>query len=75
MFRRIFFSSRKYESAAPRMLDLMPTILSTLGVAVPPGSDAFRTTTPSIEGVQQYMRAEREKWGALVQSLGLTGSQ
>ena len=31
--------------------------------------------TPSIEGVQQYMRAEREKWGALVKSLGLTGSQ
>jgi len=31
--------------------------------------------TPSIEGVQQYMRAEREKWGSLVRSLGLAGSQ
>jgi tripartite-type tricarboxylate transporter receptor subunit TctC len=31
--------------------------------------------TPSVEGVQQYMRAEREKWGSLVKSLGLAGSQ
>ncbi len=31
--------------------------------------------TPSIEGVQQYMRAESEKWGALVRSLGLLGLQ
>ncbi len=31
--------------------------------------------TPSIEGVQQYMRAESEKWGALVKSLGLLGLQ
>ncbi len=27
--------------------------------------------TPSVEGVQQYLRAEREKWGGLVKSLGL----
>jgi tripartite-type tricarboxylate transporter receptor subunit TctC len=31
--------------------------------------------TPSVEGVQQYLRAEREKWGGLVKSLGLAGSQ
>ena len=31
--------------------------------------------TPSIDGVQQYMRAEREKWGSLVKNLGLAGSQ
>jgi tripartite-type tricarboxylate transporter receptor subunit TctC len=31
--------------------------------------------TPSVDGVNQYMRAEREKWGSLVKSLGLAGSQ
>jgi len=31
--------------------------------------------TPSVDGVNQYMRAEREKWGTLVRSLGLAGSQ
>jgi tripartite-type tricarboxylate transporter receptor subunit TctC len=31
--------------------------------------------TPSSEGIQQYMRAERNKWSAVVKSLGLVGSQ
>jgi tripartite-type tricarboxylate transporter receptor subunit TctC len=31
--------------------------------------------TPSVDGVNKYMRAEREKWGSLVKSLGLAGSQ
>jgi tripartite-type tricarboxylate transporter receptor subunit TctC len=31
--------------------------------------------TPSDDGIQRYMRAEREKWGAMVKSLGLVGSQ
>jgi tripartite-type tricarboxylate transporter receptor subunit TctC len=31
--------------------------------------------TPSSDGIQQYMRAEREKWAAVVKSLGLVGSQ
>jgi tripartite-type tricarboxylate transporter receptor subunit TctC len=41
--------------------------IATLGLLALP--------TPSVEGVQQYMRAEREKWGTLVKSLGLAGSQ
>ena len=31
--------------------------------------------TPSIEGMRSYVKAEREKWGALVKKLGLEGSQ
>ncbi len=30
--------------------------------------------TPSVAGIQDYMRAERAKWGALVKKLGLAGS-
>jgi tripartite-type tricarboxylate transporter receptor subunit TctC len=41
--------------------------IATLGLLAQP--------TPSVEGVQQYLRAEREKWGSLVRSLGLAGSQ
>lgn len=33
----------------------------------------FEAPTPAA--ITQYMRAEREKWGALVKSLGLVGSQ
>jgi len=31
--------------------------------------------SPSVEGLQQYIRAETDKWGALVRKLGLEGSQ
>lgn len=31
--------------------------------------------TPSVEGIQAYIKAETEKWGALVRQLGLAGSQ
>ncbi|MFL6798784.1 MAG: Bug family tripartite tricarboxylate transporter substrate binding protein [Xanthobacteraceae bacterium] len=31
--------------------------------------------TPSVEGIQAYIKAETEKWGALVRQLGLEGSQ
>jgi tripartite-type tricarboxylate transporter receptor subunit TctC len=31
--------------------------------------------TPSIEGIQRYIKAETEKWGTLVRQLGLEGSQ
>lgn len=31
--------------------------------------------SPSPEGIQQYIRSERDKWGTLVRSLGLAGSQ
>jgi len=31
--------------------------------------------TPSIEGINAYMKDERAKWGALVEKLGLKGSQ
>ena len=31
--------------------------------------------SPSSDGIEKYMRAEREKWGAVVKSLGLVGSQ
>jgi len=31
--------------------------------------------SPSIEGMQRYIRAETEKWGNLVRSLGLEGSE
>jgi len=31
--------------------------------------------TPSIDGMARYIRAETDKWGALVRSLGLEGSE
>ncbi|HKA81585.1 MAG TPA: tripartite tricarboxylate transporter substrate binding protein [Xanthobacteraceae bacterium] len=31
--------------------------------------------SPSVEGIQSYIRAETEKWGTLVRQLGLEGSQ
>lgn len=31
--------------------------------------------TPSVEGINTYMKDERAKWGALVEKLGLKGSQ
>lgn len=31
--------------------------------------------SPPVEGIQAYIRAEQEKWGALVRQLGLEGSQ
>jgi tripartite-type tricarboxylate transporter receptor subunit TctC len=31
--------------------------------------------SPGTDGINQYMRAEREKWGGVVKSLGLAGSQ
>ena len=31
--------------------------------------------TPSIEGIQRYIKSEQDKWGALVEKLGLKGSQ
>jgi hypothetical protein len=31
--------------------------------------------SPSVEGIQAYIKAETEKWGALVRHLGLEGSQ
>jgi tripartite-type tricarboxylate transporter receptor subunit TctC len=31
--------------------------------------------SPSVEGIQAYIKAETEKWGALVRLLGLEGSQ
>jgi tripartite-type tricarboxylate transporter receptor subunit TctC len=31
--------------------------------------------TPSVDGINAYMRDERAKWGALVEKLGLKGSQ
>jgi tripartite-type tricarboxylate transporter receptor subunit TctC len=31
--------------------------------------------TPSIDGINAYMKDERGKWGALVEKLGLKGSQ
>jgi tripartite-type tricarboxylate transporter receptor subunit TctC len=31
--------------------------------------------SPPTEGIQAYIRAEQEKWGALVRQLGLEGSQ
>jgi tripartite-type tricarboxylate transporter receptor subunit TctC len=31
--------------------------------------------SPTPEGIQQYIGSEREKWGGLVKSLGLAGSQ
>lgn len=30
--------------------------------------------TPSIEGIQEYIKAEQDKWGSLVRRLGLAGS-
>jgi tripartite-type tricarboxylate transporter receptor subunit TctC len=30
--------------------------------------------TPSVDGIQQYFKTERDKWGALVRKLGLEGS-
>jgi tripartite-type tricarboxylate transporter receptor subunit TctC len=32
-------------------------------------------TSPSVAGIQAYIKAETEKWGALVRQLGLEGSQ
>jgi hypothetical protein len=31
--------------------------------------------SPSVEGIQRYIRSETEKWGALVRQLGLEASQ
>ena len=31
--------------------------------------------TPSVEGLQAYIKAETDKWGGLVRQLGLEGSQ
>jgi len=31
--------------------------------------------TPSIEGIQRYIKSEQDKWGVLVEKLGLKGSQ
>jgi len=31
--------------------------------------------SPSVEGIQSYIKAETEKWGTLVRQLGLEGSQ
>jgi tripartite-type tricarboxylate transporter receptor subunit TctC len=30
--------------------------------------------TPSVDGIQQYFKSEREKWGTLVRKLNLQGS-
>jgi tripartite-type tricarboxylate transporter receptor subunit TctC len=30
--------------------------------------------TPSVDGIQQYFKSERDKWGTLVRKLGLEGS-
>jgi predicted AlkP superfamily phosphohydrolase/phosphomutase len=35
----IFFANRKFDASAPSIMDLMPTILNALGVAVPTGVD------------------------------------
>ena len=31
--------------------------------------------TPSVDGINDYIKAERVKWGALVEKIGLKGSQ
>jgi tripartite-type tricarboxylate transporter receptor subunit TctC len=31
--------------------------------------------SPSVDGIQAYLKSEREKWGSLVNKLGLAGSQ
>ena len=31
--------------------------------------------TPSVEGIQEYIRSEEKKWGGLVRQLGLAGTQ
>jgi tripartite-type tricarboxylate transporter receptor subunit TctC len=31
--------------------------------------------TPAIEEIQAYIRAEQDKWGALVKAAGLEGTQ
>jgi tripartite-type tricarboxylate transporter receptor subunit TctC len=31
--------------------------------------------SPTVEGIEAYIRAEQEKWGALIRQLGLEGSQ
>jgi len=31
--------------------------------------------TPSVEGINQYLASERDKWGSLVKKLGLEGTQ
>jgi bisphosphoglycerate-independent phosphoglycerate mutase (AlkP superfamily) len=39
LVRGVFFCSRKINTSEPRMVDLMPTVLKALGVAVPPEVD------------------------------------
>ncbi len=31
--------------------------------------------SPTVEGIETYIRAEQEKWGAVIRQLGLEGSQ
>jgi tripartite-type tricarboxylate transporter receptor subunit TctC len=31
--------------------------------------------SPPVEGIRAYIKSEREKWGSLVNKLGLAGSQ
>jgi tripartite-type tricarboxylate transporter receptor subunit TctC len=31
--------------------------------------------TPSVDGINDYIKSERDKWGALVEKIGLKGSQ
>ena len=31
--------------------------------------------TPSVDGMNDYIKSERAKWGSLVEKLGLKGSQ
>jgi tripartite-type tricarboxylate transporter receptor subunit TctC len=31
--------------------------------------------SPSVAGIEQYIRSENDKWGGLVRQLGLQGSQ
>jgi tripartite-type tricarboxylate transporter receptor subunit TctC len=31
--------------------------------------------TPSVEGINDYIKSERAKWGALVDKIGLRGTQ
>jgi arylsulfatase A-like enzyme len=36
LVRGVFLSNRPINTDAPRMIDIMPTVLDALGVAVPP---------------------------------------
>jgi hypothetical protein len=38
-------------------------------------SELIAPETPSIEGMQRYHKAETDKWGTVVRSLGLEGSE